>query len=102
VEKHLAGEGVVSRVQRRKLVCQLGNVSITGESVEQDLAGDRGVLGSRLLAGGHTPTVRHESAGRRAALPPGTRYLAKAMADKAGRGHVRCGSAPSRPWFSGQ
>src|SRR5258708_6428493 len=39
VEEHLAGEGVVSRVQGRKLARQLEDVSVAGEPVEQDTAG---------------------------------------------------------------
>jgi hypothetical protein len=51
-EEHLAGEGVVPRVQQRKLAHQLPDVSVAGEPVEQDPAGGPGVLGSRRFLAG--------------------------------------------------
>jgi len=52
VEEHLAGEGVVSWVQGRKLAHQPGEVSVAGEPFEQDTPGGHGVLGvGRFLAG---------------------------------------------------
>ena len=64
-DEHLAGEGVVPRVQGRKLAHQLEDVSVAGESVEQDPAGGHGVPGSGPLPGRHIPTVRqnHRSPG---------------------------------------
>ena len=58
-------EGVVPRVQRRKLAHQLEDVSVAGQLVEQGLAGDHGVLGSGPLPGRHITTVRqnHRSPG---------------------------------------
>jgi hypothetical protein len=57
VEEHLAGKGVISRVQRRELAHQLEDVSVAGKPVKQNAAGDCGVLGSGPLPGRHTPTV---------------------------------------------
>jgi len=57
VEEHLAGEGVISRVQRRKLAHQLEDVSFAGEPVEQDTADGHGVLGGGPVPGRHPPTV---------------------------------------------
>ena len=57
-DEHLAGEGVVPRVQGRKLAHQLEDVSVAGEPVEQDPADGHGVLGSGPLPGRHIPTVR--------------------------------------------
>jgi hypothetical protein len=42
VEEHLAGEGVVSRVQRRKSAHQLEDVSVAGEPVAQDTGSPSG------------------------------------------------------------
>ena len=44
MEEHLAGEGVVPRVQERMLVHKLEDVSLAGEPLEQDTAGGHGVL----------------------------------------------------------
>ena len=62
-DEHLAGEGVVPRVQQRKLAHQLQDVSVAGEPVKQDPAGGPGVLGGRPLPGRHIPTVgqNHQS-----------------------------------------
>jgi hypothetical protein len=49
MEEHLAGEGVIPRVQRGKLAHQLDDVSVAGEPVEQDTAGGHGVLGGGPL-----------------------------------------------------
>ena len=57
VEEHLAGEGVVARVQGHKLAHQLEDVSVAGEAVEQDTTGGHGVLGSGPLPGRHITTV---------------------------------------------
>ena len=64
-EEHLAGEGVVRRVQRRKLAHQLEDVSVAGEPVEQDTTGGHGVLGGGPLPGRHITTVgqNHRSPG---------------------------------------
>jgi hypothetical protein len=56
-KEHLAGEGVVPRVQRRKLAHQLEEVGVAGEPVEQDTASGYGVLGGRSLPGRHITTV---------------------------------------------
>jgi hypothetical protein len=56
VQEHLAGEGVVPRVQRRKLAHQLEDAGVAGQPVEQRLAGGHNVIrGRRFLAG----TSRH-------------------------------------------
>jgi hypothetical protein len=60
MEEHLTGEGVIARVQRRKLARQLEDVSIAGEPVEQHTAGGDGVFGGRPLPGRHITTVRAE------------------------------------------
>ena len=57
MEEHLAGEGVVPRVQGRKLADQPEDVSVAGEPAEQGLAGGHGVLGDGPLPGRHIPTV---------------------------------------------
>jgi len=58
-KEDLAGEGVVQRVQRRKLARQLKDVSVASKPVEQDPAGGHGVPGSGPLPGWHTTTVGH-------------------------------------------
>ena len=65
VKEHLAGEGVIPRVQGRKLAHQLEDVSVAGEPVEQDTAGGHGVLGGGPLPGRHITTVgqNHRSPG---------------------------------------
>ena len=63
--QHLAGEGVISRVQGRKLAHLLEDVSVAGEPVEQDPAGGHRVPGNGPLPGRHITTVRqnHRSPG---------------------------------------
>jgi hypothetical protein len=70
MKEHLAGEGVIARVQGRKLAQQLEDVSVAGEPGEQGLARGDGVLGDGPLPGRHTPTVgqNHRSP---AAFPDG-------------------------------
>jgi hypothetical protein len=52
VEEHLAGERAVSRMQGRKLAHQVEDVSVAGQSVEQDTTGGHGILGGwPFLAG---------------------------------------------------
>jgi hypothetical protein len=58
VEEHLAGEGVIPRVQKHKLAHQPGDVSVASEPVEQDTPGGHGVLGGGALPGRHITTVR--------------------------------------------
>jgi len=70
MKEHLAGEGVVRRVQRRKLAQQLEDVSVAGEPVEQDTACGDGVLRGRPLPGRHITTVEQNHRSR-AALPVG-------------------------------
>ena len=57
MKEHLAGEGVISRVQGRKLAHQLEDASVAGEPVEQDTADGHGVLGGGPVPGRHTPTA---------------------------------------------
>jgi hypothetical protein len=57
MKEHLAGEGVVSRMQGRKFARQLEDVSVTGQSVEQGLASRHGVLGGGPLPSRHITTV---------------------------------------------
>jgi hypothetical protein len=54
-QEHLAGEGAVPRVQRRKLAHQLEDVSVAGETVEQHPAG--GAPGPCWLARRRCPCV---------------------------------------------
>ncbi len=69
-EELLAGEGVVSRVQGRKLALQPEDVSVAGQPVEQDTAGSDGVFGlGRFLAGMLRRTVRQVLAPGPDALP---------------------------------
>jgi hypothetical protein len=72
MKEHLAGEGVIARVQGRKLAQQLEDVSVAGEPGEQGLARGDGVLGDGPLPGRHIPTVgqNHRSP---AALPADAR-----------------------------
>jgi hypothetical protein len=57
VEEHLAGEGVVARVQRRELAHQLEDVGVAGELTEQDATRGYGVLSGRPLLARHVMTV---------------------------------------------
>jgi hypothetical protein len=65
VEEHLAGEGVVPRVQRRNLAHQLEDVSVARQPVEHHTAGGHGVRGGRPLPGRRLTTVgqNHRSPG---------------------------------------
>jgi hypothetical protein len=71
VEEHLTGEGVVPRVERRKLAHQLEDVSIAGQPVELDPATGHGAL--EAVRGRMT---RAEPPGR-----PGCLINARAAAD---------------------
>src|ERR1039458_8081113 len=66
MKEHLAGEGVIPRVQRRKLAHQLEDVSVAGEPGEQGLARGDGVLG-----GGPLPGVKKTDAGQNPPIAAG-------------------------------
>jgi hypothetical protein len=89
VEEHLAGEGVFSRVQRRKLAQQLEDVSVAGEPVEQDTTGGHGILRGRPIPARNVTTVtrtinRRRIFGRPSGAVvtrfPGRRFSARARA----------------------
>ena len=64
MEEDLAGEGVVAGMQRRQLACQLGYLSIPGQSAQQDPAGGGRVVRRGQVLGKHTQTVGQNRAGR--------------------------------------
>jgi len=69
VKEHLAGERVVSRVQRRKPAQHLEEASVAGEPVEQGTAGSHGLLMSRPLPARHNTTVNQNRQLRAAVTP---------------------------------
>jgi hypothetical protein len=60
-QEHLARERIVPGMQDGKLASQLEDVSVAGESVEQDTASGHRVLRGRPLPGRHTPDSRAKS-----------------------------------------
>jgi hypothetical protein len=65
-------------VQGCKLACQLVNVGVAGEPVEQDTTGSHRVLSGRPLPAGHITTVDQDRQLRAAfAVIPGTGHAAR-------------------------
>jgi hypothetical protein len=56
-KEHLAGEGVVPRMQRRKLAHEAEDLCAARQPAEQDLAGGFCVFRGGPFLGSHTPTV---------------------------------------------
>ena len=89
-EEDLAGEGVVTRMERLQFAEQPEQLGTVAQPAQQDPAGCGRVLGCGPLPGRHTQTVGHPGRGRAQITPP--------MPPRLRRPSITCGPGSGLLW----